>query len=188
MDSINIKTYTHSQRTGRDMNLDMKYLSQPPAKWTFEQDKLKKWVESYCIGRVLNLFAGKIRLAVNEFRVDKSNEFSPNWCGDAFEFIKNTDMKFDTIVLDPPYNLRKAREKYEGRYVGSLTKIKNKLDNIITDKGRVISFGYDTVGMGNIRGYAKIAICVVCHNGDHNDTLGLVEDKISWTLSIEANP
>lgn len=165
--------------------LSMTYLNQPVSKWTFEQDKLKKWVESYCVGRTLNLFAGKIRLAINEFRVDISEEFKPDWIGDAFEFIGKTDMKFDTVILDPPYNLRKSREYYEGKYVGSLTKIKNKIDRVITEKGRIISLGYDTVGLSHKRGYSKIAICVVCHNGDHNDTLGLVEDKISWTLPIE---
>ena len=34
---------------------------------------------------------------------------------------------------------------------------------------------WDTVGMGAGRGFEKIAVCVVCHGGDHRDTLGLVE-------------
>ena len=40
--------------------MKLEYILQPPKKWTFEQPKLKKWVESYCKGTVLNLFAGKL--------------------------------------------------------------------------------------------------------------------------------
>src|SRR4030042_4229783 len=104
------------------------YLSQPPSKWTFEQPQLKKWTEYWCKGRVLNLFAGKIKLDVDETRVDISNEFEPHYIGDAYEFITTyTDRKFDTVVFDPPYNLRKSREKYgtEGNFIGITTKIKN---------------------------------------------------------------
>jgi hypothetical protein len=85
-------------------------------------------------------------------------------------------MKFDTVVYDPPYNIRKAREKYGGRYIGIGTKIKNGLPKILNENARIISFGYDSVGMAKIRGFEKIALCVVCHSGDHNDTICLVEE------------
>ena len=154
------------------------YLTQPPKKYTFEQPKLKQWTEENSSGKVLNLFAGKIRLYVDEYRVDLSPEFKPDYVGDAYTFVSNTDMRFDTIIFDPPYNLRKSREKYEGRYIGSLTKTKNILNRIINPHGRVISFGYDTVGMSKSRGFNKFGICLVCHGGDHNDTICLVERRI----------
>jgi len=100
----------------------------------------------------------------------------PDYLGDAFNFLNESDQKFDTIIFDPPYNLRKAREKYEGRTIGSSTKIKNQLKKVLNDEGRIISFGYDSVGMSKKRGFKKIAICLVCHNGDHNDTIAIVED------------
>jgi len=156
--------------------MDFTYLSQPPKRFTFEQPKLKLWCEKWCSGKVLNLFAGKTRLDSNEFRVDSNEEMDADWYGDALDFIKTTKMKFDTIVLDPPYNLRKSREKYKGKYIGSFTKIKNELEQVLNSKGRIITFGYDTVGMSKSRGFKKIAICLVCHNGDHNDTLCLVEE------------
>lgn len=160
------------------------YLIQPPKKWTFEQPKLKQWIEQWCHGRTLNLFAGKIKLNIDEIRVDISNEFNPDYCGDAFTFVKNYGdniknlKKFNTIILDPPYNLRKAREKYDGKYIGLFTKVKNILPQILHNNGRIISLGYDSVGMSKSRGFKKIAICLICHNGDHNDTICLVEDKI----------
>lgn len=162
--------------------MEMTYLTQPPKKWTFEQPKLKGWVESQCKGRTLNLFAGKTKLDIDdECRVDVSDEFAPHYCIDAYRFVTNCikyNVKFDTIILDPPYNLRKSREKYDGKYIGSFTKIKNLLPNILTLGGKIITLGYDTVGMSRSRGFAKMAVCVVCHNGDHNDTLCVVEKKI----------
>jgi len=160
------------------MSIEMTYLVQPPKRFTFEQPKLKEWVELHCKGLVLNLFAGKVRLNVMEIRVDIDESMRPDYAMDAYEFVKTTDWKFDTIILDPPYNIRKSREKYNGRWVGSLTKIKNELHNIIENNGRVISLGYDTVGMSKSRGFEKVAICVICHNGDHNDTLAVVERRI----------
>ena len=159
-------------------NIDFTYMSQPPKRYTFEQPKLKLWTESHCTGKVLNLFAGKVKLRVSETRVDLCDEFQPDFATDAFEFVTTTDLMFDTIVLDPPYNLRKSREKYGGRYIGSFTKIKNELSKILNPGGKVIIFGYDSVGMAKCRGFKKIAICLVCHNGDHNDTICLVEQKL----------
>lgn len=167
--------------------MSMTYLVQPPKKWTFEQPKLKEWVESWCKGFVLNLFAGKTELDVNETRVDISDEFHPNVVMDAYDYVRmiisrqaatNTKCTYGTIILDPPYNLRKSREKYGGKYIGSFTKIKNILPKILPSGGRVITLGYDTVGMSKSRGFKKIAICVICHNGDHNDTLCVVEEKL----------
>jgi len=159
------------------------YLSQPPKRYTFEQPQLKQWVEMHCTGSVLNLFAGKIRLNVEEVRVDIDPTVSPDYTMDAFTFVTSWNVgKFDTVVLDPPYNVRKAREKYDGRYLGVYTKIKDALPRIMADKGRVISLGYDTVGMSRSRGFQKIAVCVVCHGGDHNDTLGLVERRVIKSL------
>ena len=158
--------------------MDFTYLTQPPNRYTFRQPRLKKWIEAWCSGKVLNLFAGLTKLNVDEYRVDASSSMVADYYGDAYKFVKETDMKFDTIVLDPPYNLRKAREKYDGVYIGSFTKIKNELNRILNHDGVIITLGYDTVGMSKIRGFKKVAVCIVCHNGDHNDTLCLVEKKV----------
>lgn len=160
--------------------MDFTYLTQPPKRYTFEQPKLKQWVEENCEGRVLNLFAGKTKLSVNETRVDTDEEMPADYHMEAFDFVNfaiDNGMVFDTIVLDPPYNLRKSREKYGGRYIGSFTKIKNILPKILSEEGYVITLGYDSVGMAKSRGFKKLSICLVCHNGDHNDTICLKEQE-----------
>ncbi len=158
--------------------LDFTYLRQPPKKWTFEQPRLKRWVEYWCKGKVLNLFAGKTKLNVDEYRIDSSNEFKPDLLGDALEFIKSTNMKFDTVILDPPYFLRKSYEKYKGHYIGSTwTQVRRAVPRVCNKGARVISFGYNSQGMSRTLGFKKIAVCLVCHQGDHNDTVCTVERK-----------
>jgi len=161
--------------------IDFTYLLQPPRKYTFEAPKIKEWTEKWCKGNVLNLFAGKTLLNVDEVRndIDKNvrADYHVNGYDLVLEFIKR-DRKFDTVVLDPPFSIRKSREKYEGRWIGKLTKLKNLLPKILTNNSRVITWGYSTVGMSKSRGFKKIAICLVCHSGDHNDSIGLVEQKI----------
>lgn len=158
--------------------IDFTYLLQPPKRYTFEQPKLKEWVEKWCKGKVLNLFAGKVKLNVNEFRVDIDKNCPVDYYGDAFEFVNDwKGDKFDTIVFDPPYSLRKSREKYEGRYIGKDTKIKDVLHKILSPNGRVINLGYSSTGMSKKRGFTKVAICLVCHSGNHDDTVVTVEDK-----------
>ena len=164
----------------------MSYLVQPANKYTFKMPRVKKWVQRHCKGNILNLFAGKTKLHANEVRVDIDPAVNPDYCCDAHDFVRTWNgKKFDTVILDPPYNVRKAREKYNGNWIGSFTKIKDILPNIINNGGIVIIFGYDTTGMGKKRGFKKIEILVINHCGDFNDTLALVEQKINQTKITE---
>lgn len=161
--------------------MNFTYLIQPPRRYTFEAPKVKKWTEAWCKGKVLNLFAGKTLLNVPEIRIDIDPLMPAYYHMDAYTYVEQSiemKLKFDTIILDPPWNYRKAREKYEGRWIGKLTKAKNLLPQILNPNGRVISWGYSSVGMAKCRGFEKIAICLVCNNGDHNDSIGLVEKKL----------
>jgi len=157
--------------------MDFDYIIQPPRRFTFQYPRLRKWVEGNCKGKVLNLFAGKTKLNVDEIRVDVNPEMKADYYQDAYEFVKNWNgEKFDTVILDPPYNVRKAREKYNGRFIGKFTKLKRILPRILSPNAIIISLGYDSSGMG--RGFKKKKICLVNHSGDHNDTIVLIEERI----------
>jgi hypothetical protein len=156
------------------------YLEQPPKRYTFEMPQLRKWVEQQCNGKVLNLFAGKTLLTVDEIRVDIDKSVPADYHADAESFLKwaiEKGMKFDTVILDPPYNLRKSREKYNGRYIGKFTKIKRLIPSILSQNSTVITLGYSTNGFPRKQGFQKTAICIVNHKGDHNDTIVLVEKR-----------
>ena len=161
--------------------MDFTYLKQPPKKYTFEMPKLYKWTVQNCKGKTLNLFAGKTKLkGIDETRVDLNKDVPADYYMDAYSFVlmaKEKGWKYDTVVFDPPYNLRKSREKYFGVYTSELRKIKTELPSIINTGGTVISYGYDTTGMGRQRGFELIHVCVVNHSGDHNDTLCIIERK-----------
>ena len=164
--------------------MEITYLTQPPKRYTFEQPKLREWVEKQCKGKVLNLFAGRTKLNVDEYRVDIDKEVPADFYGDAFEFVSTTEMRFDTIILDPPWSIRKSREKYGGRVVGSFTKIKNVLRRILNKGGRVITVGYSSTGMSKSRGFEKIALAVVCHNGDHDDSFAITEEDYEKDIEV----
>lgn len=179
------------------------YMKIPPTKWTFETPRMQDWIYRKIaeVGDidttpVLNMFAGKTRLSIlQEFRVDIVEEFEDkgkihkthaDWIGDAREFPKEyaglilfKDFKpFKVALLDPPYNVRKSREKYGGRTIGSFTRIKNDLNNIMDRKSRVITWGYSSVGMSKSRGYELTEVLLISHSGDHSDTIVTVEDRI----------
>ena len=162
--------------------MKFEYLTQPPKRYTFQQPKLKKFVEDWSFGKVLNLFAGKTKLDLDETRVDIDKEMNAEYFMDVREFVsfaKSKGMIFDTVILDPPYTWRKAKEKYNGNMIGQYPRLKTELLEILSSKARIISLGWDTVGMSKSRGAEKIAVCVICHNGDHRDTLCLVEQLIA---------
>lgn len=145
------------------------YLWQPPKRWTFEMPKVKKYVEKEAEGLTLNLFAGKTRLRLREIRVDASPEFGPDYCIDCIEFLKMWIKKkkplFDTIILDPPYSLRKANELYNGNYTTKWIQVLKMAGKILKPRGKAICLGFNSVGFSNRKGFKKEAICLVCHGG-----------------------
>lgn len=157
--------------------MDFTYLKQPNNTYTFTMPKLRSFVAKNCKGEVLNLFAGKIRVVPNEYRVDLDPLMNPDFVGDAFEFINLTDKTFDTVIFDPPYNIRKAREKYNSRWIGKDTKIKNSLVRVMNKDSLFIQLGYNTTGMSKKRGFEIIAICLINHGGSSSDTICIIEQK-----------
>ena len=158
------------------------YLKQPLNKYTFKSPKIKEWVESNCSGKTLNLFAGKIKLNADEIRIDLSNEFNPDYVMDAYDFAKmakEKNMKFDTIILDPPYAYRKAMELYNGHYSSKFHLINDLIPFILSLKGKVISFGYHSVNLGKKRGFETIEICLIGHGGAQHDTIAIIEERIN---------
>ncbi len=164
------------------MEIKLTYMEQPIKRYTFEMPKLKLWVEATCKGKVLNLFSGRTKLNIDEIRNDLNEEMPANYHMDAFKFVnywyENKYNKFDTIILDPPYSLRKSMEKYNGKIVSQFRKIKDILPSIINDNGIIISCGYHSTCLGKSRGFKKEHICLIGHAGSYHDTIVLVERKI----------
>ena len=147
-------------------------------RYTFESPKIKVWVESKSDGRVLNLFAGKTLLNLDEIRNDIDKDMVADYHMDCVDFVNDWDgPKFDTIILDPPYALRKAMEMYNGNYTSRFKMLANAIDRILAENGRIISFGYHSTFMGKVRGYDLDTLCVFAHGGAQHCTIGIIERR-----------
>jgi hypothetical protein len=151
------------------------YLKTPLNKYTFKMKPIRNWVESKCKGKVLNLFAGKIKLNCDEVRNDIDKTMNAEYHLDALEFVKTYKGKFDTIILDPPYAYRKSMEMYNGHKASKFNQVKDNLKRILNKDGRVITFGYQSVSMGNIRGFKQEEILLMSHGGAIHDTIAIIE-------------
>jgi hypothetical protein len=151
------------------------YLKTPLNKYTFKMKPIRNWVESKCKGKVLNLFAGKIKLNCDEVRNDIDKTMNAEYHLDALEFVKTYKGKFDTIILDPPYAYRKSMEMYNGHKASKFNQVKDNLKRILNKDGRVITFGYQSVSMGTIRGFKQEEILLMSHGGAIHDTIAIIE-------------
>ena len=105
------------------------------------------------------------------------------------EMLRTQSIKADLIVFDPPYSPRQVMECYNG--IGQrMTKEdgqrshrwsseKNIINDLIELNGFVLSFGWNTCGMGIKRGFSIEEILLVCHGAGHNDTLCMAERRTS---------
>jgi len=156
------------------------YMKTPLHKFTFRIRPVREWVESKCVGNVLNLYAGPTELQIdNEVRNDINPNYPAQYHMDALAFVRHwTGPKFDTIILDPPYSERKAMELYDGKMTSSFNLLKNSLLPILERDGTVITFGYHSVSMGNGRGFLQDEILLMSHGGAIHDTVATVERRI----------
>ena len=159
----------------------MEYIATNLRRYTFENQKFKEWVESNCGRHVLNLFAGKTRLNVEqECRVD-IDATMPATHMDALEFALHAEENkwlFDTVVLDPPYAYRKAMEMYNGNYCSKFKRLADVIPAILAPGGNVISFGYHSTFLGKRRGFYLDKMCVFAHGGAQHCTIGIIERAI----------
>lgn len=108
---------------------------------------------------------------------------------DATKFLSELpDNNYNFAVFDPPYSPRQLKECYKG--IGEYdTKSstwgnwKDLLGLKIKKNGLVLSFGWNSGGLGKKRGFEKEEILLVAHGGSHNDTIVVVERKIQCTLN-----
>jgi hypothetical protein len=114
---------------------------------------------------------------------------------DAEEFMKRLARSgtiADLIILDPPYSPRQISECYErlGLKVGMMEtqsavlyqRVRHAAASLCGQGAVVLSFGWNSVGMGTGRGFEIEEILLVCHGGAHNDTICLAERRLPTLL------
>lgn len=151
------------------------------------------------IGEFVKKYLVNSKVSVDPFARNKewatyTNDLNPQTSAqyhlDALEFMEGLaeqGVKADLVIFDPPYSPRQLAECYKqvGRkatmqdtQAKSWSDWKNAIANIITAKCIVLSFGWNTVGMGKNRGFEIAEILMVCHGGQHNDTICMAETRL----------
>lgn len=156
--------------------MEFDYIKCPLNRYTFQVRNIREWVEKNADGKVLNLFAGKTKLNLDEVRNDLDMECLAEFRLDALEFVRTWNgQKFDTIILDPPYAYRKSMEMYKGIKCSPFRQLKDEIPRILNKGGKVIVFGYHSNVMGTGRGFKTKKIALFSHGGAIHDTIASVE-------------
>ena len=156
--------------------LTFQHIRCPLHRYTFSVSPIRKWVEANCEGRVLNLFAGPTCLAIDELRNDLNPDMPADYHEDALDFLRSwAGEQFSTILLDPPYAIRKSMEMYNGHVCSPFRQLKDEVSRVLQPGGIVITFGYHSVVMGATRQFRLEKIALFSHGGAIHDTIASVE-------------
>lgn len=157
-----------------------------PNSRTFQIKPIKEFIDRHLVvGISIDPFANTSRICTI------TNDLDPDmgcvYCLDAYEFLQLfDDESVDFVLFDPPYSPRQVAEEYRrlGKTVNMETtqssywsKMKNEIARITKPGGVVLSFGWNTNGIGKKRGFDQVEIMIVDHGGAHNATLCLAEKK-----------
>ena len=166
-----------------------------PNKNTFLIKPIKNLIDRYNCVNLFNYsenfisidpFANKNKIA--KITNDLDSQYNTSYNLDALEFLKKmNDNSIDLVLFDPPYSPRQVSECYKklGQTVNMETtqsgfwgNMKNEISRITKKDSKVISFGWNSNGIGKQNGFEQIEILIVAHGGNHNDTICVVENKI----------
>jgi len=157
-----------------------------PNKWTFKVKPIYELIIRYATDGVgwADPFAGQSNIA--EYRNDLNPEHNQPYSMEAVEFMESLDVPLQGVIFDPPYSLTQVSRSYKDfglnfkskeNPTGGFPKVKDEISRLVVVGGYVISFGWNTVGMGKGRGFDIVEILIVSHGGNRNDTLCTVEKK-----------
>ncbi len=157
-----------------------------PNKHTFEIKPIHDLIsEEATEGFWIDPFANRNKLAT--ITNDLSTEFDTDYHLDALDFLKLFDTNsVDGVLYDPPYSPRQVSECYNDvgyNVTWDTTKAsfwgnhKKEISRIVKIGGKVITFGWNSGGIGNKYGFEIQRILLVPHGGWHNDTICTVEIK-----------
>mgnify|MGYP003828150207 CR=1 FL=1 len=158
-----------------------------PNSRTFQIKPIKEFVERNLKNRavIVDPFANDCKYGT--ITNDLNPDFNTDFHMDALDFLKTIpDGYADAVIYDPPYSARQISECYKG--VGIKTTIEtaqgswrsrhiDEIARILKIGGVVLCFGWNSSGVGKVRGFEMNEILLVPHGGSHNDTICTAEIK-----------
>lgn len=171
-------------------NIQFKRAWAMPSKHTFEIKPIKEFIEEnikeyHGANLLLNPFANRSKYGVTN---DLDTDYDTDYHMDALDFLKRyKDGVVDCVLYDPPFSPRQVSECYKSldMTVNMQTtqssywaKHKKEISRILKPGGKVITFGWNTGGIGKGNGFQIGKILMVAHGGWHNDTICTLEIKL----------
>lgn len=156
-----------------------------PNRWTFKNKPIADLLREEMDGGIwVDPFAGEHSPAniTNDLNLERPTMYHM----DAIDFLRTfEDDSVDGVLYDPPYSQRQVKECYDGiqgglKWDGRMTfwsESKNEVARIVKPTGKVICFGWNSMGLGEKRGFKMQRILLVPHGGSRNDTICTVEVK-----------
>ncbi|MEI8270326.1 MAG: site-specific DNA-methyltransferase, partial [bacterium] len=151
-----------------------------PSKNTFSIKPIKELLQKEVgEGLWIDPFANENKLA--SITNDLNPEYNTTHHLDALDFLKLfKDNEIDGVLYDPPFSVRQVSECYKKHGIEVTqettrsdwwTKHKKEISRIIKKGGKVITFGWNSGGIGKTNGFEIKKILMVPHGGIHNDTI-----------------
>lgn len=165
-----------------------------PSAKTFSIKAVKALIEKYRAkvpnGVIIDPFANDSKLGTVTNDIDTN--YKTDFHLEATDFLRLFEKSsVDLVLYDPPYSPRQLSECY--RRLGKSVTMKDTqasywseqkklIGEIVKPNGFVISFGWNSGGVGKKNGFEIIEILLVAHGGSHNDTICTVERKVGITV------
>jgi hypothetical protein len=161
------------------MNINREWVM--PSIWTFTMKPIQDLFNKYEVGDGwLDPFSGKNSPA------ELTNDIEPysKYQMDALDFLKLwRDNSIGGVLFDPPYSVEQCLRRYTPKHNGTAgraeywARCKDEIARIVRPNGKVISFCWDSTGIGKSRGFDIEEIVLLCHGACHNDTIVTVDKK-----------
>jgi len=182
--------------------------TQEHRRWTFDDDKIRKWVLENLTGRVLNACAGENQLPHNQsiIRNDLDPTVEADLHVDVTQLAAELEREsFDTILFDPPWTMYQANMRYDGRHVtkndieidatdlpqtikrdkqqvGHARLAKDGFDYLLKPGGKVIQLSYSGTCMPSRLQYERLQRVMFDPLGEGKTLIGSIDRKTQTTL------
>jgi hypothetical protein len=166
-----------------------------PSSETFDIEPIHNFVWKYLSESKVSIdpFARNKRWATH------TNDLNPDTQAEhhleALEFLEllhSRGVKADFAVFDPPYSITQCAQVYQGvgrpflgedsQQQGGWYKHREILNQLLSNEATVLTFGWNSIGMGKKYGFGLEEILLVCHGRAHNDTICIAEKRLQGGL------
>ena len=162
--------------------LSIKPIGKFAEKWINKSPTLNK------LGKVvIDPFAKDCELGTLTNDINPDTKAHYNMRAEEFlDMLLGYGAKADVVIYDPPYSPRQISECYSAVGIKTTqqdtqssfyTKMKDRIRLLLKPDGIVLSFGWNSMGVGK-KGFEYEEIMLVTHGGAHYDTICVAQRKV----------